>query len=183
MLEAVFAADRAVLLFLQELRSPVLTAVLRFFTHLGDSGAVWIALCAVLLLLRPTRRGGVELALSLAVTAILCNLILKPIIARDRPFLSIEELELIVPALTSYSFPSGHASSSLTAAMTLTLVYGRRGAWAFLPAVLIAFSRMYVGIHYPSDVIVGALLGCAVAWAVHRVCRCWERRRRPPGSK
>ena len=177
--EAIFAADRAVLLFLQELRAPVLTAVLRFFTHLGDSGAVWIALCAVLLILRPTRRGAVELALSLAVTAILCNLILKPIIARPRPFLTIEELELIVPALTSYSFPSGHASSSLAAAMSLTLAYGRRGAWAFVPAVLIAFSRMYVGIHYPSDVIVGALLGCAVAWAVHRACRGW-REKSPP---
>lgn len=177
MLDAILAADQAVLLFLQELRTPALTAVLRFFTHLGDSGAVWIALCVVLLLFRSTRRGGVELALSLAVTAILCNLVLKPIIARERPFLTMEELELIVPALTSYSFPSGHASSSMAAAMSLTLAYGRRGAWAFLLAGLIAFSRMYVGIHYPSDVLAGALLGCAVAWAVHGVWRRWERRK------
>ena len=177
MLDAILAADQAVLLFLQELRTPALTAVLRFFTHLGDSGAVWIALCVVLLLFRSTRRGGVELALSLAVTAILCNLVLKPIIARERPFLTMEELELIVPALTSYSFPSGHASSSMAAAMSLTLAYGRRGAWAFLPAGLIAFSRMYVGIHYPSDVLAGALLGCAVAWAAHGLWRRWERRK------
>ena len=173
------ALDEAILLFLQtHVRCGIFTAALTFLTHLGDAGLLWLAIAAVLLGQKKTRRSGLELSASLGLTALLCNCVLKPLFARPRPFLCVESLELIIPALDSYSFPSGHASSSLAAATTLTLTLGRRGAWSYLPAGLIAISRSYVGIHYPSDVAAGALLGTGVALLVHRLSRCIRKGRR-----
>ena len=172
MIQAVYSFDETVLRFVQEsLRSPALTAVMRFFSTIGDMGMVWILLGVVLVCIRRTRRGGVEMLCSLAAEFVLCDLIIKRIVARPRPYLLLEWLELLVHEESSFSFPSGHSASSFACAVALTCAFGKKGALAFIPAAMIALSRIYVGVHHPSDVIAGVLLGSAVGAAVYFISR------------
>lgn len=156
--------DEQIMLFVQDyLRFDLLTPIMKFFTYIGNAGAVWIVLWLVLLCRKSTRVRGNIMILAVGVTAIVNNLIIKNIVARARPYDAIATLETLVPQLGSYSFPSGHASSSIAAAVALTMLFGKRGAWSFIPAVIIALSRVFVGVHYPSDVAVGALVGACCA--------------------
>ena len=166
-------ADEAILLFIQmHVRCGFLNAIMKTASFLGNAGMLWIAAAVVLLALRKTRRAGLDVALSLALSALFNNLIIKNLVCRPRPFLEVEGLKLLISPLYSYSFPSGHACSSFAAATALALCFrGRGGAWAYVPAALIAVSRAYVGIHYPSDVLCGAAFGTLCAWLVYRISR------------
>ena len=160
MLEAVFSVDRAILLFVQDnLRCPLLNAVMVFFTTLGNFGALWLALGLIFLFFKKTRRAGFDLLLSVAVCWLISEPLVKNLVQRPRPFLLIPELSTLVPKPSSFSFPSGHACSSLAAACALRWSFGKKGGWFFVPALLVALSRIYVGVHYPSDVPVGGLWG------------------------
>jgi len=153
------------LLFIQEhLRNDVLTPVMRLFTTMGDAGLIWIALGIVLLAFAATRKRGAVYLVALACTAVINNLVLKSIIARPRPYDTIEGLLVLTEKLSSYSFPSGHASSSFAAATALTLLFGKKGAWSFIPAAIIALSRSYLGMHYVTDIAAGAVLGALCAF-------------------
>ena len=164
--------DESALLFIQaHLRNDLLTPVMKLFTALGNGGLIWIVLGLGLLLYAGTRKKGLVYALALGGTAVLNNLIIKPLIARPRPYSIMEGLTVLVEKLSSSSFPSGHASSSFAAATALTLLFGRRGAWSFVPAVLITLSRPYLGMHYLTDVLCGAVLGAVCAWAVVTLVR------------
>lgn len=172
MLQAIQNIDASILLFIQEdLRCSFLDPIMKFFSFIGDYGLFWIILAAVLLISPKTRRGGIDTLICLAFAAALCNLVFKNLVARPRPFLEIEELELIIAPLLSYSFPSGHACSSFAAATALTLAFRHRGAWAFLPAALITFSRIYVGIHYPTDILCGAIFGVLISLFTYELSR------------
>ncbi len=173
MLETIQSVDSAILLFIQNnLRIGVLDFFFRAMSFLGDGGTIWIITAVILLLFNKTRRGGLDLALSLLIAAVICNLVIKDIVARPRPYSTIEELEILVKPLSSYSFPSGHACSSFASATAVFLAFRKQGgAWAFLPASLIALSRIYVRVHYPTDVLAGAVLGALVALAVYKLSR------------
>ena len=147
---------------LQALRTPVLDGVMRFFTHLGDSGFVWLALTALLLAFRGTRRAGWVLAAALLFDAVLCNILLKPMVGRIRPCDILTEVELLIPRPEDFSFPSGHTLSSTIAATILTKTDRRFGYAAISLAVLIALSRLYLYVHFPSDVFAAALLGLLI---------------------
>ena len=178
MYELIFALDSDILLFVQDtLRTPVLNTVFSLLTRLGDAGLVWIALGVILLLFRRTRRGGLCMLGGLACEYVICDLIIKPLVMRTRPYLMVEGLELIIAPQSSFSFPSGHAASSFVCAYLLTRAFGKKGAWAYLPAALIALSRIYVGVHYPSDVLAGMLLGTVVGVLVWRIVRRMETHR------
>lgn len=162
--------EKAMLIFIQEnLRGSFLDGVMIVSSWIGDYAIIWIALGAFLIIFRKTRKGGFDMLISMAVAAVISNLILKNILARPRPFLAIDELTLIISPLNSFSFPSGHACSSFAAATALALTFRGKGALAFIPAAMISFSRIYVGIHYPSDVLCGALIGVLVAWCIYRL--------------
>lgn len=98
---------------LQALRTPALDGVMRFFTHLGDSGFVWLALTALLLAFRRTRRAGWVLAAALLFDAVLCNILLKPMVGRIRPCDILTEVKLLIPRPEDFSFPSGHTAGIL----------------------------------------------------------------------
>ena len=150
---------------LQALRTPALDGVMRFFTHLGDSGFVWLALTALLLAFRRTRRAGWVLAAALLFDAVLCNILLKPLAGRIRPCDILTEVELLIPRPEDFSFPSGHTAASFASVTALWLAGKKRWAMAALPlAVLIAFSRMYLCVHFPTDILGGAVLGTACGW-------------------
>jgi undecaprenyl-diphosphatase len=137
--------------FLDQLMVPI--------TYLGEFGALWILLALVLLIRKDTRKAGVAVAAALILEVLLCNCILKPLVARPRPFWLREGIELLVKAPTDYSFPSGHTSASFAAAGALFFQKTRGRVPALVLAFLIGFSRIYLFVHFPTDVLVGALLG------------------------
>lgn len=163
--------DAAILLFLQQLRNPVTNPVFAVFSILGNTGFIWIAAALLLLIPKKTRRHGIQLAMCLIASLIINNLIFKNLVARPRPFTEIDGLTVMLNRFAdagSLSFPSGHTGSSFAAAFSLSRSFGKKGRWAWLPTALISFSRCYIGVHYLSDVICGALFGlvgaiCAVA--------------------
>ena len=161
--------DLKILDFLQTLRTPVLDAIFKFITHLGDEGIIWIVLTLVLLCFKKTRRYGIVMGISLVVGTVIGNFALKNIIARPRPFTVNSDMlaNLIVTPPDSYSFPSGHTLSSFECATALFMCNKKMGIPALILAALIGFSRNYLYVHYPTDVIVGALLGIAIGVGVY----------------
>ncbi len=175
-IEFINSIDAAILLFFQQLRNPVTDPIMGFFSILGNTGFIWIAIALILLLRKSTRRHGIQLALCLIASLIINNLILKNLVARPRPFTEIQELNVMLSRFAdagSWSFPSGHSGSSFAAAFSLSSSFGKKGRWAWLVAALIAISRSYIGVHYLTDIICGAAFGVlgAVA-AVHLWRRC-----------
>ena len=94
---------------------------------------------------------------------------LKKLIARIRPYDAIESIKILVPPETSFSFPSGHTMVMFAFAAAMTMAFGKKGAWAFSPAVLMGFSRIYVGVHYPTDVLAGMIVGCLVSFITFKL--------------
>ena len=159
------------LLFLQEsVRNPVLDRVMQFVTSLGDAGFLAILVCIVLLCIKKYRRAGAAAALSLSLDFLVVNLILKNLVARIWPYDVLEELLLITKRPSDLSFPSGHAGACFAVASVLFLCLPRRlGIPALVTAGLISFSRLYVGAHYPTDVLGGMLVGCVTGWIASRL--------------
>ena len=155
--------DTSILLFLQQIRNPITDTVMAVFSVLGNFGLIWLAIAVILLIRKSTRRHGIQVLLCIAVSLILNNLILKNLVARPRPFTEIEGLTVMLsPQLAdagSWSFPSGHAGSSFAAAWSLNCSFAKKARWTWIVAALIAFSRSYIGVHYLSDIICGALFG------------------------
>ncbi len=133
-------------------------------TRLGDSGMVWILLgLAILLFSRKERATGLQVLIALLLSLLICNLILKEAVGRIRPCDCKGLVDLLIHRPRDPSFPSGHTSASFAAAMVLVLTKWR-GRWAALTlALLIAFSRLYLYVHFPTDVLGGALVGSACA--------------------
>ena len=174
--------ERAILLWIQNnLRCGFLTPLMRVITTLGNGGAFWIALTLLLLIFRRTRRVGVYCAASMLLTLLVVNLCIKPLAARTRPYELIQGLEILVSRPRDYSFPSGHSANSLTCAWTLfRLAPKKYGVLALALAVLIALSRLYVGVHYLTDVLAGAAIGVLLSEVALRILRgpmqAWDER-------
>lgn len=178
MLQAILAFDTSAMLFIQEhIRGGVLTPIMIFFTTLGEAGLVWLLLSAGLLCFKKTRRTGFLLLLSVAICYVINDWMIKPLVGRPRPFLTIEGLEALVKAPGALSFPSGHTCASFAGALALTKCWGKRGAWFYILAVLIAVSRPYVGVHYITDIVVGAIVGTLGTLAIFAVAAKIERRK------
>ena len=170
MMQAIQSFDASVLLYIQDyLRTPVWNAFFVFFSRLGDGGILWIALGLALLFPAKTRRRGFDTLVCLAFAFLVANCILKPWVARVRPYDAVSGLTILVPRLSDWSFPSGHTNASFAAAFALAKGFGKKGAWAYLVAALIAVSRLWVGVHYPTDVLAGAVCGTLCAWAAWKV--------------
>ena len=171
-LQSVQNLDGEILLQIQQhLRTDMLTPLMKFVTFLGNGGWFWI-LCAVVLLAIPkTRKTGYAAVLSLIFGVIVTNLLLKNIVARPRPFAEIEALIPLIAKPTDFSFPSGHTTASFAVALVMLRMLPKKiGIPAVVLAALVAFSRLYLGVHYPTDVLVGfvvALVGSSLAvWGV-----------------
>lgn len=171
-LQSVQNLDGEILLQIQlHLRTDMLTPLMKFVTFLGNGGWFWI-LCAVVLLAIPkTRKTGYAAVLSLIFGVIVTNLLLKNIVARPRPFAEIEALIPLIAKPTDFSFPSGHTTASFAVALVMLRMLPKKiGIPAVVLAALVAFSRLYLGVHYPTDVLAGfvvALMGSTVAvWIV-----------------
>ena len=147
------------------LRCGFLDTVLPAISRTCDHGEIWILLALVLLAVKHQRRYGAAVGCALVLDLISCNLLLKPLIGRIRPLAVRTGLELLVPAPLDASFPSGHTAVSFAAVFALKAAGSPLWKPALAAAVVIAFSRLYLYVHWPSDVLGGILLGAAVGWA------------------
>ena len=162
--------ELAVLNWIQaHLRCGFLDAVLPVITRTADHGELWIILALVLLAIRSQRKYGAAVACGLVLDLVSCNLLLKPLVGRIRPFAVNTAVELLVKAPLDASFPSGHTAASFAAVFALKAAGSPLWKPALAVAVVIAFSRLYLYVHWPSDVLAGALLGAAVGWAGARL--------------
>lgn len=172
-LQSFLQLDGSLLLWIQYYcRSPFLTALFIVLTHLGDNGGIWIVISCVLLISKKTRITGVMSLIALADSFLINNLILKNLVARTRPYEALQGLTLLIERQSDLSFPSGHTAASFAAAMIICRELPRRyGTAALILAAGIGFSRLYLGVHYPSDVIGGALSGILIAVFVNNCFR------------
>ena len=160
------AFDLPILEWIQaNLQSTFLDTAMPIITAFGNGGIFWIA-CSVLLMFIPkTRRMGFGMAFALSMGLLVCNIILKPGVARIRPYDLQETLgvtiDLLIKRSHDFSFPSGHTIASFEACTVLMLGNKKLGIPATLLAILIAFSRLYLYVHYPTDVITSVVLGIA----------------------
>ena len=167
MLEAIETWDFRILDWIREaLRTSFLDWLMPKITLFGEMGIFWILVAAVCLLIPRCRRCGITLSAGLFGSLLICNLLLKNLVARPRPFWIREGMELLVKAPADYSFPSGHTMVSVIAAVILFRYDKRAGIPALILAAAVAFSRLYLYVHFPSDVLAGAILGILTAFAV-----------------
>lgn len=170
MTEAITNLDFRILDWIQStLRTPFLDGVMKFLSTVGEWGAVWIALGIVLLFFRKTRRCGVLMLISMALAFLVGEIGIKHLVCRVRPCNVRPWVDIPVARPSSYSFPSGHSSSSFACATIVWYHHRKLGIAAFFLAALIAFSRLYNYVHYPSDVLVGAALGVIAAVVVYKI--------------
>ena len=161
---------------LQSMHSEILDKIMLFITSLGDVGAIWIVAGVLLLAIpgigkeskenvRMRRVMGICILASIALNFILSNLVIKNIIQRPRPYaVDMTLVPKIIPS--EYSYPSGHTSSSFAAATSIYLVNKKAGRIALVFAAMIAFTRLYFGVHYPTDIFGGIVMGISCAAVV-----------------
>lgn len=146
--------------FIQEhLRCGFLDNIMVLLTRLADDGIVWIVLAISLLCFKQTRKMGITLSLALVLGLVIGNIGLKNLFARVRPYDVNPSVNLLIEKLSDFSFPSGHTRCCFESGMAMFLCDKRFGKVAFVLGGLIGFSRMYLYVHYPTDVLAGALLG------------------------
>ncbi len=154
---------------LQSLHGPVLDQLMVMITFLGDKGWVWIATALILCCHPKTRTCGIGMLLSLLAGFLAGNCLLKNLIGRSRPcWITEPGLPLLISNPQDYSFPSGHTLASFESAVTILFYHKGWGMAALILAALIGFSRMYLFVHFPTDVLAGALLGIGIALIVRK---------------
>ena len=145
--------------FQHSLNSKLLSNILIFFTNLGNHGLVWIAITLFLISSKKYRKIGYLAIISLIINAIIVNVILKNLTHRARPFTEISDIILLVKAPKDFSFPSGHTSASFTMVYIFYKHLKKYFPAVLITSIIIAFSRLYLTMHFPSDVLAGLLIG------------------------
>ena len=175
---AIFNFDGSILLWIQNsLRGGILDPIMVFITHLGDKGLFWTVLTLALMCFRKTRKAGVTSAIAMVIGLIVANLILKNWVARIRPYELVDGLNLMIEKQHDFSFPSGHATNSFACAWVLFRELKKPyGIAALILAILIAFSRLFVGVHYPTDIFVGIAIGICAAEAARAIVKALKKR-------
>lgn len=175
------SVEGGVLLWFQNcLRGPVQDAVVMAYTSLGNSGILFIAAGLLLLCFKKTRKAGVAALLALLIGLLCTNVTLKPLLARPRPWLDVPGLVNMVGESAYRSFPSGHATSAF--AFAFAMCFGAPEKWmkwvSMVVAILMGLSRLYVGVHYPTDVIGGVLVGLLAGWLADLIVRTVLKKKR-----
>lgn len=172
-MELIQTLDGEILLWIQQVvRQEFLNPLVCLYTKLGDDGLLWIVLSLGLMLYKPTRKAGVAALLAMLLGLVLNNMIIKELVGRPRPWLDVEGLEYVIYEASKNSFPSGHTCSSFAAASAWHWLVPKKwirvSGWVM--AVCMGLSRLYIGVHYPTDVIAGAAVGVFCGWVACRIC-------------
>ena len=164
-MELIKHIDEVILIFIKDnLSNNFFNIIMPIISALGNIGFIWILSAIVMISMKKYSNYGFAVITALAIGYLIGNIILKNIFARIRPYNMIEGIELLIAPLSDFSFPSGHTLSSFAAAMIIFAANKRWGIPAFILASLIAFSRMYLFVHYPTDIIAGILIGLFSAY-------------------
>ena len=160
-----------IILWIQEnLRIGFLNPVMQGITHLGDGGIFWIILSVLLLLFKKTRKVGLCCALALIFDLLVVNIAIKPLVARIRPYVVLNDITILTHQPGDHSFPSGHSAGSFACAWAFFRAYKKKwGVPALVLAGLVSLSRLYVGVHYPTDVLGGVVIGIIVGELGYRL--------------
>jgi len=150
------------------LQSDFMDKFMPFITKFGDHGTFWMIIAAILFILPKTRKTGLGMAIAMMIGLLVCNVTLKPLVGRIRPYdLQLQEfgitIQLLGERMHDFSFPSGHTIASFEAAVVLLKNSKKMGIPAMILAILISFSRLYLYVHYPTDVIASVILGTLFA--------------------
>lgn len=165
MTELFINTDSSIIMWIQQnLRTPLINYIMVFITHLGDGGLIWIGISALFMFFSKTRKVGLMILSAVLLSFVINNVMLKNFVARLRPYDVINGLVPLINKPLDFSFPSGHTGAAFAAA---SVIFARcnkiLGVNSLLLASAIGFSRIYVGVHYPSDVMCGMLNGIFIA--------------------
>ena len=162
---------------LQNIHTPWLDKIMVAITSLGNAGILWIVMAAVLLIIPRTRKVGICMAIALVLDLLITNCLLKNLVARTRPYDVANFTDLIVKKPTDYSFPSGHTAASFAAVTALFMSRKKLlGAISCVIAILIAFSRMYLYVHFPTDIIGGVVVGVVAGVAAGLILKAIDKK-------
>jgi len=162
-METILNIDNGILDFIQTyMRTDFLDKLFPYITYLGSGGLLWIVTALVLLIKRKYRKHGIVLSMSLIMCLIIGNIMLKPLIARIRPCDVNEAIQLLIKRPTDFSFPSGHTLSGVASTVVIFHMNRKIGIVAMILAILVAFSRLYLYVHYPSDILGGIIIGILI---------------------
>lgn len=153
--------DISILNLIQNLKSPLMDKMMTTITALGNMGIFWILLILIFLTSKEYKKLGKLMLICLLLNTIIVNLILKPAVGRIRPFEIVDGIKLLVLKPQDPSFPSGHSAISFCM-LTVILLFSKSKSLKIITsilAVLIAFSRLYLYVHFPSDVFCGIIIG------------------------
>lgn len=155
---------------------PALDVLMPVITLLGDAGIFWIAVSVLFMITKKYRKIGIGMMFALMMGLLVCNVWLKPTIGRIRPYdFQLQhfgkEIPLLAGGMHDFSFPSGHTIASFEAAVVILLGNKKLGIPAIILASLIAFSRLYLYVHYPTDVIFSVILGSILALIGYRLAQ------------
>lgn len=168
-MNAVLNFDFAILDFIRaHIGGDFADTFMKLVTSLGNAGILWIIITAVLLCSKKFRIIGLQMTVGLILGLIFGNLVLKNLVARPRPF-TLRGADIIIKAPRDYSFPSGHTLASVISAYILWHNNKKAGIAAAVAAALIAFSRLYLYVHYPTDIIGGVLLGLIIGFVTIKI--------------
>ena len=162
--------DARIMEFIQNnLHCPAADFFFSAITYLGEAGALWLCAAVILLFFKKTRTTGILVLAAMLLTFVTSELPMKNLICRPRPCHTFPDVSLLIARPHSFSFPSGHSASSFAAAVMIFLRHKKQAWPALLLAAAIAFSRVYLFVHYPTDILAGALLGTLFAVLVFSV--------------
>ena len=160
-------------------RTDFLDSFFLFFTKLpGSIGQLWLILGIVLLCFKQTRKAGAAVLISFLGVLLFGELLLKHLVLRLRPCQIDQSFAMLIERPVSSSFPSTHSAFAFGAATAIFLHYRKAGVAAFIVAALVAFSRLYLFVHFPTDVLCGIVLGIAMGFAAYRICNLAEKKLR-----
>ena len=180
MVDTLYNIDKAIVDFIHfSLKNNILDYIIPKITNLGELGLIWIIISIILLISKRYRKIGFTCILALLLSLLFTDLSIKQLVQRQRPIIRYPIENSIIAIPTSYSFPSGHTSSSFAAAWVLYRQMDKYKLTFLVLAGLIAFSRMYLYVHYLSDVIAGVLVGIISATlAIIIINKAYEKKKK-----
>lgn len=169
MITAIYNFDWYILDIISKLRCGFLDIFMPVVTFLGNAAVFWIILAAILLIIPKTRTCGIALSCALIIVFVANNLLIKLIVERPRPFIADPSIKLLISPPGGFSFMSGHSCAGIASAVAIMRYYRKSGIAALILAICITFSRLYLQVHFPTDVICGSISGIFFGIAGYKI--------------